>query len=1201
MSIVKGKPPKGQYPPIYVSDPNDPRIKSYQDSLYWHNMGEKDYKRFTNLYNKVKEEQKQGLTKTEMKLVNRWPSNAGFNPNYGHLNNYHNDSEWYSHINYENPNLSIESKKLIFTNPQTRDNKTWLERFWSSNTDNIHEKGYIGTDMYERFKKPEQPIFYKQPTYKKTVRPISQGITPIVQPQIQEPIQQPIIEEPKKIADTRPDAYFLGVHGRTIGYKTEEEMLSNKKAFEELGYRFAGQGNMYTATRHGEPSGGWQGNKLIVNGKEVSTKFEQGGIYKGKPKIGQPLTQEEYINLAPPFHSSLEQGRLNYINYLNSPQYKEVAKRTWGNDADYYIKKQINDVNNVPIKQLPYQGESMWNVAGIYDIDNNSIEIDGINKTSIGAIPHELSHLTDRYGDMLGYQHYNNIVKFDKRNPYYTEPSEIRARVNTMREYFNRNNIDYLNNSNMLDVFDKEEDWEKISTDPNYNKAWEAYKGLQERTKLKNEQIIDLIQNFALNNNDMKNNRMMATGGIYEGVPGEAPWKVMPVQKQFQPTNRPIAYPGQQTYFAEPTQQWYANMKDDKHLFPQRSLFMNGINVYNEPMYIYKLRQMFEQSGGDNGAYGRNSGTFKSDNIKDPAPRSQYQKSGCATGLCAFRKGGTYRMANGGTFGNYVGDAARLYGNFLGSMVGLNQAWQPEQYTTEFGKKADKWSDTAGRVAGLIGGTAATIATGGAAAPVVAASYGAGSAINSQIVDKGDEIERKKALRDAADFSTPPVMQPYNPMSSYGTGYGFARNGMVSGRTARVEVEDDELKLRKMENGGYSIVQDYDNAPSHEQGGKDISMRPGDIIIPNYYRNTVLAALQSGRQDIIDQVVSSLPQYTESDLMASNGLVRGCMRCGGRRKEMQGGGTWDETNKEQVSGFQQWYNTQPDITPISLGENNKYLGIYGPQTKNAWNLLGNQYLDERYNFNKVNVPSLPVSYKPESNLSPNELNLVNSTNFVEKPQPVNINYNNIISGKNSRESNFGNWWNSMEMGDKLITGAAAGTFLTNAIGLGASLLRKPDEMPAFVGPEAPERVPMVNLMTGLGARERRLRGQVDTALNTAYKTSQEQGMTSPGMMAMANASYGQLNAEANASIEQLRSNIEDMQTRYNIAIQQGNQSQANQYRMRLSELQNTYNQWTQQYLAQRNANIMAERQALLQGIEGAVTGLGQYYVGRGIS
>jgi len=73
------------------------------------------------------------------------------------------------------------------------------------------------------------------------------------------------------------DKATLNVYGRPITFPDRDEMMKAKAHYEGLGFNFSGKDNVYTATRHKEPSGGWKDGSLIIKGEAQPLSFMRDG------------------------------------------------------------------------------------------------------------------------------------------------------------------------------------------------------------------------------------------------------------------------------------------------------------------------------------------------------------------------------------------------------------------------------------------------------------------------------------------------------------------------------------------------------------------------------------------------------------------------------------------------------------------------------------------------------------------------------------------------------------------------------------------------------------------------------------------------------------------------------------------------------------------------------------------------------------
>ena len=89
----------------------------------------------------------------------------------------------------------------------------------------------------------------------------------------------------------------------------------------------------------------------------------------------------------------INKSKSDYFNYLDSPQYLETAKKTWGSDANKYIDKQKQSIQNTPI--VPYKNMKFWDQI-LYK--NSVAHYDNVRKQILNywggdhVLRHELSN-----------------------------------------------------------------------------------------------------------------------------------------------------------------------------------------------------------------------------------------------------------------------------------------------------------------------------------------------------------------------------------------------------------------------------------------------------------------------------------------------------------------------------------------------------------------------------------------------------------------------------------------------------------------------------------------------------------------------------------------------------------------------------------------------------------------------------------------
>lgn len=223
-----------------------------------------------------------------------------------------------------------------------------------------------------------------------------------------------------------------------------------------------------------------------------------------------------------------------YFNYLDSPNYREVAKRMWGDKATENIDKQKEIIQNIPIKAWKDM-DIKTQLRLFYDPSGDSAfynPIKGDNYIGVPRsegyqhLPHELSHSVDsqdlpsdiriaqdgsggfNLGRVNSKYSYDEIVEMKKLRPeygkwnerlgnnmeYFKQPTEVRARVNELRIQMDKDEFNYIQSDE-----NKLMDYLK---NLKHNRTIDAVKELQEDGhRLNNRDLLDLLQNFALNNN----------------------------------------------------------------------------------------------------------------------------------------------------------------------------------------------------------------------------------------------------------------------------------------------------------------------------------------------------------------------------------------------------------------------------------------------------------------------------------------------------------------------------------------------------------------------------------------------------------------------------------------------------------------------------------------------------------------------------
>ena len=184
----------------------------------------------------------------------------------------------------------------------------------------------------------------------------------------------------------------------------------------------------------------------------------------------------------------------------------------------------------------------------------------------------------------------------------------------------------------------------------------------------------------------------------------------------------------------------------------------------------------------------------------------------------------------------------------------------------------DQKSDGTSSVGGAVAkGAGAGAAVGSVAGPIGAAVGGViggavsgiGTALkNKKIKAANKELEDKKAIaRTSGAIQVATNTQA--PMYEFGTA--------AAEMSKPVEVEKDELVLRKNPLGKFKVVADFKGGKSHEQGGEDYVLKEGDIVFPGKKRKQIRDFVSTGNHAAIETERLKLPK----DLPADGEMARG--------------------------------------------------------------------------------------------------------------------------------------------------------------------------------------------------------------------------------------------------------------------------------------------------------------------------------------
>ncbi|MBT7349168.1 hypothetical protein HN803_00010 [candidate division WWE3 bacterium] len=246
----------GQYKPIITNDPNDPRLKAYQDSAAVYN----DWAR---LYNE-----------------NTARFGSGRNTDLGVSNECFADYADDLGDNVDSPFTMGEhhgrAEQVISSDiaPQGQTMFRNGRRLWNARSQQIYDYSNA---------RPTTPIRF-QPSASSTTSPMPSNS--YVDPKMQRAANNPISTlqtkgQPamgSKVGIHKWNDPSLGILGKDVSYFSKEKMLEAKKKLTESGLSFSGKDDKYYATRYREPVSRWEDGELIrKDGKKQPVYFQQGG------------------------------------------------------------------------------------------------------------------------------------------------------------------------------------------------------------------------------------------------------------------------------------------------------------------------------------------------------------------------------------------------------------------------------------------------------------------------------------------------------------------------------------------------------------------------------------------------------------------------------------------------------------------------------------------------------------------------------------------------------------------------------------------------------------------------------------------------------------------------------------------------------------------------------------------------------------
>lgn len=183
--------------------------------------------------------------------------------------------------------------------------------------------------------------------------------------------------------------------------------------------------------------------------------------------------------------------------------------------------------------------------------------------------------------------------------------------------------------------------------------------------------------------------------------------------------------------------------------------------------------------------------------------------------------------------------------------------------------------DNAKTVGNILSGTGSMAAAGASIGGPVGAAVGGGLGLATSIISSVRDKEAKKEADKAAAVSykvnqtkskMAPAPNTQADMYEFGT--------MAANADKPVEVERNEIVMRKNDLGKFEIKADFKGGKSHEQGGEDYQLQEGDVVFPGNKRKTIMRHLKSGNHEGIESERLKLPK----DLPQNNELKDGINR-----------------------------------------------------------------------------------------------------------------------------------------------------------------------------------------------------------------------------------------------------------------------------------------------------------------------------------
>jgi hypothetical protein len=186
--------------------------------------------------------------------------------------------------------------------------------------------------------------------------------------------------------------------------------------------------------------------------------------------------------------------------------------------------------------------------------------------------------------------------------------------------------------------------------------------------------------------------------------------------------------------------------------------------------------------------------------------------------------------------------------------------------TQEEGKK----SVVGSALSGVASGAGAGFAVGGP----IGAAIGGGvmGAVGVVGAIMGNDKAEKEKARLRLEAERKEALSHFAPaQNTQANMYEFGTSG--ANMTKPVEVEKDEVVLRKNALGKFILKADFKGGKSHSKGGEDYVLEQGDIVFPGSKRNLIMKSLKSGNHTKIESERLRLPKDLPAETQKLEGGI----------------------------------------------------------------------------------------------------------------------------------------------------------------------------------------------------------------------------------------------------------------------------------------------------------------------------------------